>query len=137
VRSNPTTAALLPLLLACGNAGAAAGPPVASTPTCDPQASDRPDYCGFPADVRAFVDDRDACDHWRGEPWATDEEIRDTPDPTDREAQVDRRKEIIDAVNASCTGTDKRLAALKTAYASDSHVMQLLDGYEPGIEADD
>lgn len=137
MRNNPTAAALASLLLACGNANAAAGPQTASAPACDPRTSDRPGYCSYPDDIRAFVDDRDACDHWRGEPWATDEEIRDTTDSADREAQIARRKEILDAIEASCTGTDKRLSALKTAYAGNPRIMQLLDEYEADIESDD
>ena len=118
------------LALACGHADARARP-VAS---CDPQASDLPGYCSYPADIRAFVDDRDACDHWRGEPWPEDSEV---DDPTQREWALHRRKEITDAINATCTGTDKRLSGLKGKYVNDPRVMQLLDEYETDIEAGD
>lgn len=127
MRSNPTAAILASLLLACGNVGAAADPRAAPAPTCDPRASNRPGYCSYPADVRAFVDDRDACDHWRGEP---------VPEHEDDPEEV-RKKQIIEAINESCTGTDKRLSALKTAYADDPKMLRLLDEYETDIESDD
>lgn len=127
MRSNPTAAILASLLLACGNVGAAADPRAAPAPTCDPRASNRPGYCSYPADVRAFVDDRDACDHWRGEP---------VPEHEDDPEEV-RKKQITEAINESCTGTDKRLSALKTAYADDPKMLRLLDEYETDIESDD
>ena len=127
MRSNPTTTILVSLLLACGNAGAAADPQATATQTCDPQASDLPGYCSYPDDIRAFVDDRDACDHWRGEP---------IPGPED-DPEQDRKKQILAGIEESCTGTDKRLAALKAAYANDPSMMQLLDEYETDIEAGD
>ena len=133
------------LLLVAGSAGIAAPAPVDSTSTdatdsaCTPPQGpvDRPDYCSYPADIRDFIDVRDSCDHWRGEPWATDEEIRNDDDPADRQAQVARRKEIFDAIKESCTGTDKRLAALKAAYAGNPKILQLLDEYETDIEPND
>lgn len=120
------------VLLASGSAACIAAPAsidaqVAPAPTCDPQESDRPGYCGYPADVRAFVDERDACDHWRGEP---------IPGPED-DPEQDRRKQVLAGIEASCTGTDQRLSALKAAYARDPAIMQLLDGYESDIEAGD
>ena len=97
---------------------------------------DRPGHCAYPADVRDFIEMRDACDHWRGEPWATDEEIKDA-DAAEKEWALHRRKEITDAVNATCTGTDKRLATLKATYARDPRILKLLDEFEPDIESDD
>lgn len=88
---------------------------------------DRPDHCSYPADIRDFIDTRDACDHWRGEPW---------PEHADDPQEV-RTKQILEAIEESCTGTDKRLAALKAAYASDPKILQLLDEYEADIESDD
>lgn len=131
-------------LLALGNAGcdrtsipiapdakaaSAAAPTPVSAPNCTPPQGPqpRPDYCSYPADVRDFVDMRDACDHWRGEP---------VPEHEDDPEEV-RKNQIIDAINESCTGTDKRLSALKAAYAGDQKVLQLLDEYETDIEAGD
>jgi hypothetical protein len=118
--------ALVSLLLACGSVRAAADPQAAPAPACDPQASDRPGYCSYPADVRDFIDMRDGCDHWRGEP---------IPGPEDDHDQ-DRRKQILAGIEESCTGTDKRLATLKATYAKDPRILELLDEYEPDIETD-
>jgi hypothetical protein len=128
-------------LLVLGSAGCPAAPvPAADAETaseatpaddsaCTPPEGpvDRPDSCSYPADVRAFIDDRDACDHWRGEP---------IPGPED-DPEQDRRKQILAGIEASCSGTDQRLSALKTAYAKDPNILQLLDEYETDIEADD
>lgn len=72
---------------------------------------------GLPADVQAFITSRDICDHLRGE-------IPDQPSATD-----------IKNINNSCTGTDRRLAALKSKYRDDKTVMQCLSAYEDRIEA--
>lgn len=82
-------------------------------------------YCGFPADVRAFLDDRDLCDHFRGEPW---------PKGDSADARA-RRRELIDGVRTACAGTDRRLDALKVRYRDDPAIMQLLSGFETGIES--
>ena len=105
------------------------------TPPEGPQP--RPDYCSYPADIRDFIDMRDSCDHWRGEPWATDEEIRNESDPLNREIAITRKKQILEAIKESCTGTDKRLAALKATYAKDPSILDLLDEFEPDIEPND
>ena len=112
--------------------------PVAAADCTPPEGPvDRPDYCRYPLDIRDFIDTRDACDHWRGEPWATDEEIHNESDPLNREIAIARKKQILEAIKESCTGTDKRLAALKTAYANDPKILQLLDEYEIDIESND
>ena len=125
MRSNAALLAVA-LLLAGGGARAVDS---SATPAseCVPQEGERPGICGFPADVRDFVDMRDACDHWRGEP---------VPEHEDDPEEI-RKKQIIDAINESCTGTDKRLAALKAAYAGDSHVLKLLDEYDVDVDSDD
>jgi hypothetical protein len=145
VRSRFAPFGIAALLLVAGSAGIAAPAPVDSTSTdatdfaCTPPQGpvDRPDYCSYPADIRDFIDVRDSCDHWRGEPWATDEEIHNESDPLNREIAIARRKEIFDAIKESCTGTDKRLAALKAAYAGNPKILQLLDEYETDIEPND
>jgi len=102
--------------------------PVAAANCTPPEGPvDRPEYCSYPVDIRDFIDSRDACDHWRGEPW---------PERADDPQEV-RKKQVLEAIKQSCTGTDKRLAALKTAYASDPKILQLLGEYEPDIETGD
>lgn len=89
--------------------------------------SDCTDDCKVPTDIVAFIDARNACDHWRGESWP---EVGDDPEGI-------RKKQIFDGIRSSCTGTDKHLSALKATYANDPHVMQLLGEYDPDIEPDD
>ncbi|QKD00326.1 hypothetical protein [Mesorhizobium loti] len=71
-----------------------------------------------PDDVRAFIDRRDGCDHFRGE---------DSPD-AERRAQIDA------ALRQLCTGTDAELARLKRVYAGNPDIQRLLDDYEIDIE---
>lgn len=84
----------------------------------------RPDLCGHPADVRAFIEDRDACDHFRSEPWPEGD--------TDEDRQ--RRRQLVEGVRTSCAGTDRRLAELKRRYAGDARIRALLAGFEDRIE---
>jgi hypothetical protein len=142
VRSNFARIGIAALLLlgsaGCHGASAPAAPgkavseaqpkPVTAADCTEPEGPvDRPDYCSYPADIRDFIDMRDACDHWCGEPW---------PDHQDDPEEV-RKKQILEAIKESCTGTDKRLSALKAAYAGDPKILQLLDEYEADIESDD
>ena len=143
MRSNAVFVGIATLLLlgsaGCDRASAPTAPDAKSAtavtakpavaPDCTPPEGPqpRPDYCSYPADVRDFIDMRDACDHWRGEP---------IPEHEDDPEEV-RKKQIIDAINESCTGSDKRLSAMKTAYAGNPRIMQLLDEYEADIEGDD
>jgi hypothetical protein len=75
----------------------------------------------FPRDVQRFVDRREGCDHMRGE----------IPEPSEKQ----RMKEVSREIRKLCTGTDKELAQLKRKYASYSAIMQVLNQFEPDIEA--
>ena len=99
------------------DAGNACVPPAAGT--------DHAGYCGFPADVRAFLDDRGLCDHFRGEPWPEGDSADDRS----------RRRELIDGMRTACAGNDRRLDALKLRYRNDPAIMRLLSGFETGIES--
>lgn len=72
----------------------------------------------LPADVAAFVADRDACDHFRGE------------EPYDGK----RAEFLVEATQRYCTGTDRRLTDLRRRYAGNRAAMDRLRGYEDGIE---
>lgn len=103
-------------------AGSAA---VAPAPCAAPEGPvARPDFCSLPADVRVFVEDRDMCDHFRGEPW---------PEADDDEAR-ERRRFLLDAMRTSCAGTDKSLEALLQRYRDDRAVMKALAEFERNIE---
>lgn len=84
-------------------AGHAAGPDVTS---------------GLPADVAAFKERRDLCDHFRGE------------DPYDDE----RRQFLHHNLEKYCTGTDREFASLKAKYAGHDTVQKALAEYEETIE---
>jgi hypothetical protein len=73
----------------------------------------------LPRDIIQFMESRDACDHFRGE------------EPYDAE----RRKLLEGKMRQLCTGTDKKLAALKLKYKNRLKVLVKLNEYEPRIEA--
>ena len=77
----------------------------------------------LPQEVEAFAVDRDACDHFRGEPTEGN-----TPE------QVERRAFVIESFEIYCAGTDRRLAALKNRYSDSPAVMSALGKYEQAIE---
>lgn len=73
----------------------------------------------LPADVAAFVEQRDGCDHFRGE------------EPYDEE----RRAFLEQNMRELCTGTDMALARLKKKHEKSGSVMSVLNQYEEKIEA--
>jgi hypothetical protein len=77
----------------------------------------------LPQEVESFVADRNACDHFRGE-----------PTEGDSQDQKDRRAFVLESLEIYCSGTDRRLAALKARYSSNQAVMSVLGTYEPAIE---
>ncbi|NIA53885.1 hypothetical protein HAV22_09525 [Massilia sp. TW-1] len=74
----------------------------------------------LPGDVRNFIDQREGCDHMRGE----------LPDPVDKH----RARRLQRETQTLCNGTDQKLAQLKKKYAKNSSVMQRLDAFEPAIK---
>lgn len=75
---------------------------------------------GVPADVQSFIERREGCEHFAGEP--------DWDDAA-------RKKQIEEAVNELCPGIDTQLAALRKRYARDPGVTAALKDFEPlGIE---
>jgi len=75
----------------------------------------------LPSDVAKFVDQREGCDHFRGE----------FPAPPDEK----RMREIEREVRKLCTGTDKKLQQLKRKYAKNQAVLKRLNEFEEHIEA--
>lgn len=86
--------------------------------------TDRPNWCDYPHEVRAFIDQRDSCDHFRGEPWPEG----DSPNG------LERRRELTSAMKTACTGTDARLLALRAKYRDDANIVAALATYENDIE---
>ncbi len=74
----------------------------------------------LPNDVRQFIAQRDACDHFRGE----------IPEPE----EVERMREVTSQVAKRCRGTDRRLYSLKKKYDSDANVKKRLNVYDEQIE---
>jgi hypothetical protein len=84
----------------------------------------RANWCDYPHEVRVFLDQRDSCDHFRGEPW---------PEGNDLQA-VARRKALRDAMATSCKGTDARLIELRAIYRNDADILGALAELENDIE---
>lgn len=74
----------------------------------------------LPSDVARFVEQREGCEHFRGE----------FPDPPDEQ----RMKEIEREILRLCTGTDKKLAGLKRKYARNPVILNRLNELEENIE---
>ncbi len=70
---------------------------------------------GLPADVQKFIERREGCEHWAGEP----------------DFDEARRKQIEDAVKELCPGIDTQLEALRKRYAKDPEVIAALKDFEP------
>ena len=77
----------------------------------------------LPSDFQKFVQDRDFCDHMRGEYPDFDPEHPEDMDTA------------IAAIEKACKGTDARLTALKIKYAKKPAMMSKLNEYESDIEA--
>lgn len=86
--------------------------------------ADQPNWCDYPHEVRAFIDQRDSCDHFRGEPWPEG----------DSTGEGERRRELTSAMKTACAGTDARLLALRAKYRDDANIVAALAAYENDIE---
>jgi len=75
----------------------------------------------LPKEVSSFLEERENCDHWRGE------------EGYDKE----RRAEIDWSICQSCPGTDSKIVVLKMKYGADKAIMEKLAELEPKIEPDD
>ena len=71
-----------------------------------------------PTDVQQFMDRRDDCDHFRGEPIYSKA----------------REETILQAMRERCTGTDAQLNALKIKYFNNISVISALSIYDENIE---
>ena len=83
---------------------------------CYSAAADQTDE--WPADVATFIEQRDLCDHFRGE------------EPYDEERRKFLEKNIVEL----CTGTDSKLANLKEKFRGNSAIIERLSLYEEDIE---
>ncbi len=78
----------------------------------------------LPDEVDAFVQLRDGCDHFRGEPWPEGNDL----------GSKSRRQFILQNLKETCTGTDQQLKMLRSKYRNNQLISELLKGYEDRIE---
>ena len=111
-------AALIALATCTGCAVHDPRPTLQELSLCEPPADEptRQDWCQWPRDVRVFVDRYDACQHFLGE------------EPYDDA----RRRFLGKSIDDTCTGNDRQLRKLKSAYAGDAGIMRVLDGMDTG-----
>jgi hypothetical protein len=77
----------------------------------------------LPDEVARFLKERETCEHFLGEPVEGG-----TPE------QRGRRDFVVDSIDIHCSGTDKRLAALKRRYATNKPAMAVLRPLEEKLE---
>ena len=77
-------------------------------------------HIALPSEVQSFVEQREACDHFRGE-------FPDPPDP-------DRTREVLKMIETYCTGTDAQLAELRDRHKANPTAMKRLSEFETVIE---
>jgi hypothetical protein len=73
----------------------------------------------FPPEVVSFIGDREACEHFLGEPYEGE-----SPE------MKERREFISESLDIYCAGTDKRLAALRKRYKTSPVIIERLKKYE-------
>jgi hypothetical protein len=81
------------------------------------------DASTLPSEVQSYIVDRELCEHFREEP-----ADGGTPE------QNKRREFVQESIEIYCSGTDRRLVALKKRYTGNSVVQSRLAKYEPAIE---
>lgn len=79
---------------------------------------------GFPDNVQKYIENRQLCDHFRGEypeseGWG--------------EAYQKRFEEVNKAINKNCQGTDQALMELKQQYKTNQVIMNKLNEFEENI----
>ncbi|NMF95995.1 hypothetical protein GPA27_01105 [Aromatoleum toluolicum] len=78
----------------------------------------------FPTEVSEYIGRRDACEHFRAEPW---------PEGASSE-ELERRDFIAAQLLHYCKGSDQALRDLKAKYRGNRVVMDRLERYEADIE---
>lgn len=77
----------------------------------------------MPEDLRDFIEQRQACDHFRGEPVEGDD-----PESTARRAFVASK------IEETCRGSDAALARFKARHGADPEFLRVLNQFEDQIE---
>lgn len=78
----------------------------------------------LPPEIQSYIEERELCEHFREEP-----ADGGTPE------QNERREFVRESIEIYCSGTDRRLAALKKRHAGNPAVQSRLEKYEPTVEA--
>lgn len=120
VKGNMNKLIVAILLIANLFAGTAVASGNCATELCEEAQTISP----LPADVKTFVERRDGCDHFRGEPW----------DNGDEPEIKERREFIFQNINKLCNGTDIQLKELRDKYRDNTVVFNFLGKYENRIE---
>ena len=91
---------------------------------------------GLSSDVLSFVNRRDGCDHFRGEPTDFDEAYLKRAGKEGLREQKERAEFVNNNIARLCAGTDAQLFALKARYSADSSVLDVLNTYDENIESE-
>jgi hypothetical protein len=79
---------------------------------------------GYPQEVADYIERREACEHFRQEPWPEGSSAKDR----------ERRAFIVARFKRYCTGIDRANRALKEKFQNDKAVMERLEKYDADIE---
>lgn len=79
----------------------------------------------YPPEVARYLERRELCEHFRGEPWP------EGSSPADK----GRREFLVRQFKRYCKGSDAALRELQRKYRNNRSVVERLDKYEPEIEA--
>ena len=112
----PTESAVTPAAAPSPSANATPVSAPASAPVATVFASAT--AVALPAEVQAFIAQRESCDHFRGE----------------EGYDAERRAFLAKALDKTCTGTDRALAALRERFAAQPAVLAALKDFEVRIE---
>ena len=115
-------AALLVIASCAGCAAHDPRPTLQEISLCEPPEGPvaRPDWCQWPREVRVFADRYDACQHFRGE------------EPYDEE----RRRFLEKSIDENCTGNDRQLRKLRSAYGGDVEMTRVLNEFDMNTETE-
>lgn len=84
----------------------------------------------FPLDVVKFIEDRQGCDHFRGEPRDFDRSYLESGGEEAEREEAERAEFLEQKTKELCTGMDTRIDQLKEKYLANYAVMAKLDEYD-------
>ena len=84
----------------------------------------------FPPDIVKFIEDRQGCDHFRGEPRDFDRSYLESGGKEAEREEAERAVFLEQKTKELCTGMDDRIDTLKRQHITDAAVLERLDEYE-------